>query len=1060
MKQTLLKKLILLVALIGVSFAGKSQLQASITSCNQGFTPSGVYKIQYSVRLENPSTTASITGIQLFDPLETATAFNTGCVTLIDGKSIATANRDGNTFPQMYNGGDLDAGFDHTNVGNPGDTGVFNPSSLLTDTLYPRQVITVSYCVHVDPACAGGVTELSGAGVTFVNAFTTTSSNGSPSGSITHNDFHTTETNVAANLHVPVNTPTVNFDGTYDFTNTIIITNDGSAVANNVQFNMSMEALSTAAPAIPLNTYVVTQISGAPMTVNPGYTGQGANTGILAAGQTMASGTSAAFSIAYNVGPTTNSSWRNFAVINPSYSVGAADGQAENSTHSYVSWTDAKGGHVDRYYSGSSTSDVPSSEDQCSCPSLRMRFPYTVSLNLVKTVLASAPSASLSPTTRDYTFQLVATNNGSSTVQIDNVSLIDDLTAICGAANIVGITAAPSFSSSTATTNPVFNVGFDGVGNNNIFDGASGVIDPGQQVTVVFTAEITVPCLGNNSAAFSGDDPTSTSAGVSNSSAVLNSLPVPDTAYFLTGGNPVDTCITTTELIGSNLTYGTCEAPNNGVLTNVDSCFRYTPVSNSLDTACVIICDEYAVCDTTILIFVPPLTNDTIITTSPFVCVDSTEMDGLTFSTISTCDGTGTTTSGGTVTTGSNNCVTITPNYVLGTDTTCIIICDTLLNICDTTIIVSIIPPTPDTIVMFTYGVATDTCLSTSELPGSTFTYTACGNPGNGSISNIDSCYRYIPINNLLDSSCVVICDEYGICDTTYFFYLPPFEKDTIYRGIPATGGTDSSCLSTPGTGGPYDVTSCDRTDGTYAGFLLITDDSCVVYTPPLLPFTGDTACIIICDTIVSTLLCDTTIIIYYPTPTPDTIITQLPRGGGSVVVCADTTELLGSNFTYSSCGGASSGVFSRNSENCYTYITVLPRVDTTCEIVCDENGVCDTTYFIFVPAVTPDTVITTNPIVCVDTTEMPAGYQTITACDGSVSPTTTNGGSAVIDPLTGCVTTTPDFSSSMTDTTCVIVCDTINGICDTTIIITVQPPTPDTIVQFTNGMATAACLA
>ncbi len=133
-------------------------------------------------------------------------------------------------------------------------------------------------------------------------------------------------------------------------------------------------------------------------------------------------------------------------------------------------------------------------------------------------------------------------------------------------------------------------------------------------------------------------------------------------------------------------------------------------------------------------------------------------------------------------------------------------------------------------------------------------------------------------------------------------FTMLEISCDTLFRGIATTGGTDSTCINTLGTGGPYDIGSCDGTDGTYNGFLLSFSDSCVTYSPPVLSFTGDTACVIICDTIthdsiMSVIICDTTIIVYYPTPTPDTTINVLTQDGSSVVVCSDTSQVLGDNL-------------------------------------------------------------------------------------------------------------------------------------------------------------------
>ncbi|MCF6306397.1 MAG: Ig-like domain-containing protein [Flavobacteriaceae bacterium] len=501
-----------------------AQLTVGISSCNQGYTASGVYKIQYTVALFNESYVDNISSVQLFDDLESTLAFNTGCVTQIDRNGISTGNNNGFNFPLMWTGADWDAvEFDASNPASPGAGGLFNASAVTNNILYPRQRISVSFCVYVDPACAGGQGVGANNGVTFVNAITTSSSDGSPTTSVTHNDFHTTQTTVAANLFVPVNTPVVNYDGTYDFTNTVIIKNDGAATASNVQFYLSMEPF--IADGIPINSSVVTIVSGVGA-VNGTYNGAGANTGVLAGGVSMTAGAEIILDITYNVGPTGFSGWNSFAVIDPSYTQGSADGDLETNNDTYIEWTDSEGSHVDRYYNASTGIDTPSSEDQCSCPSRAMRFPYSVSLDLQKSIIGDVPAASGVPNNRDITYQLVASNNASSNVQISNLVLTDDLTAICGASSIVGIVTSPAIASSTALVDPNINPGYDGVFDIDFFDNTSGILEPGQQVTVTFTVEMTTPCIGNNTADFGANDPTNSVAGSSSASSVMNNPPV------------------------------------------------------------------------------------------------------------------------------------------------------------------------------------------------------------------------------------------------------------------------------------------------------------------------------------------------------------------------------------------------------------------------------------------------------------------------------------------------------------------------------------------------------
>ena len=539
-------------------------------------------------------------------------------------------------------------------------------------------------------------------------------------------------------------------------------------------------------------------------------------------------------------------------------------------------------------------------------------------------------------------------------------------------------------------------------------------------------------------------------------------IPTPDSSlnYLPTFGG-LSVCADTSELIGSSLTYSMEKVPNFGIFNQnsfTSNCFTYIPVYNMLDSAIVVVCDELGVCDTSLFVFVPYTTNDTIHTYETDLCVDTMEISGV-YDTIRTCDGLGLTSSFGTVSFGSGACISISPNLVLGSDTTCIVICNNDLGICDTTVIVSFQKPISDTLVIFPNGTTINTCLNTSELAGNIFSYSVISSPLNGSMTNADSCFKYLPIVNKIDSATVVICDEFNICDTTKLIFIPAQTIDTIYRGIPKSGATDTTCISTTRTGGPYSINSCTGTDGTYDGVLFNKYDSCVVYPFNILtltlPFTGDTACVILCDTVSGVLVCDTTILVYYPIPEPDTIITILPASGRAVTVCADESELLRSGSSYSYCSIPKKGALQKTVGSCYNYNAISQGLDTACVIVCDDLDVCDTTYFIFVPPVTTDTIYTQDSTVCIDTTELPGMRTSVSTCDGSGQ--TSNGGTISFDAF-GCATISPNYIG-ITDTSCVIVCNAILGICDTTFIISVQKSTLDTIFQCIprNGQANYA---
>ncbi|QDT13085.1 DUF4347 domain-containing protein [Planctomycetes bacterium K23_9] len=79
------------------------------------------------------------------------------------------------------------------------------------------------------------------------------------------------------------------------------------------------------------------------------------------------------------------------------------------------------------------------------------------------------------------TIDLVLENTG--TVDLESLTLQDDFADQYGG-NFVGITGAPIILSSTATTDPALNADFDGSSDIELFDGASGLLQPGEQIVV------------------------------------------------------------------------------------------------------------------------------------------------------------------------------------------------------------------------------------------------------------------------------------------------------------------------------------------------------------------------------------------------------------------------------------------------------------------------------------------------------------------------------------------------------------------------------------------------
>jgi len=493
-----------------------------VYSCNQGYTASGFYKIYYTVHVFNPSYAYGATDLQITNDLKDifGGTFRDHCIEEIDRLWLASGNTlPDSTDPAMYNDGSWDTEEYSETDSTPGREGMFNESAVENNVLYPRQYISIGICLLVDPSCAGGDGDGSGNGETFDNIFDLTSSLGDSSGHLSISDFHTTETTVAGGIYVPVANPPINSDGTYDFDLVVTLHNDGNSTANDVQFFLPLYELTQ--NGIPINSYTITQTSGPSVTTNPNYDPadvSGSNTGILDDHQSLSAGDIVQFTIHYNVGPTSYSGYCLFHAPNPSMTQGNADvilpttGGLENPAQdSYVIWSDGEGDHLDRYYVLDDIADTPSSEWQCNCESNGISFNYSISLDVNKEIVNDVPAASDLRGNRDITFQIEVTNETTSDVQLENPVLQDNLAYICDASHIIQV-STPVITNSTALEDPNINTNYDGVADIDIFDNESGILKPGESVTVQFTVEFDDPCFGINYATLGGSDPSGNDA--------------------------------------------------------------------------------------------------------------------------------------------------------------------------------------------------------------------------------------------------------------------------------------------------------------------------------------------------------------------------------------------------------------------------------------------------------------------------------------------------------------------------------------------------------------------
>lgn len=525
------------VLYLTVEMSGSLLDVVDVTSCNQGYTSEGYYQIYYTIQIRNKSITrgyhdaSNIEGIQIINDLNSVFG---DCIFEIERRGIGASNVDdflGGTYPSDWNILSWDdVEFNETDA-TPGAEGLLNTGSVATAKLYPRQSLYINFCVKIDPFCNGRPNPTpSGSGIDFNNIVTvTTTTDGNETGSLEITDFHTSDTTVSANLFVQEQSPLVNYDGTYDFTDTVIITNDGNTEAQNVNFNLGLGNFID--NGIVFSTLTITQVgSGPTVQVNTTYNGD-TDTFILAPNQTLPAGETIYLQIYYIIEPISSTNNSNvFSQMNPSMTYGGLDGYDETTTAnlrrlSFVTWSDSQGTHSDRYYISTTNvtdnpqdvGEVATSTNQCICSTIRKEFIYILNLSSTKTITNINTAPNGIPEHEEITFVIRGENLSSSNVRLENVTLTDDLNSICSG-NILSVSTPVILGTSTAEQNPNINPLYNGTTDINIFDGTSGIINPNEFIEVEFTIIIANDCIGTNTSSFSGNDPLGTSNSSINAS--------------------------------------------------------------------------------------------------------------------------------------------------------------------------------------------------------------------------------------------------------------------------------------------------------------------------------------------------------------------------------------------------------------------------------------------------------------------------------------------------------------------------------------------------------------
>ncbi|GAK95363.1 GTP-binding protein EngA [Nonlabens ulvanivorans] len=252
---------------------GPGGLELNKTHCDWGYTTTDTYKIRYFGVLTNNGTDP-VYNINLTDDL--GTPFLGNAITII------SASADG----PIPLGVSQNANFNGTSIQE-----LINVPTL--SELGPGESINYGFCIEV---AAGANLDQ----VTVTNQIIATANDAATGAAyeVTASDSQRFEENtiiLSAGFEVSDPNPTINTDGTYDFSYTITLRNSGSNTATNIQYSDVFDHL--VASGVPVNSFSLNSKTGVLME-NAGFDGAsgtlgGSTSDLLMSGQSMAPNTSA-----------------------------------------------------------------------------------------------------------------------------------------------------------------------------------------------------------------------------------------------------------------------------------------------------------------------------------------------------------------------------------------------------------------------------------------------------------------------------------------------------------------------------------------------------------------------------------------------------------------------------------------------------------------------------------------------------------------------------------------------------------------------------------------------
>lgn len=293
---------------------------------------------------------------------------------------------------------------------------------------------------------------------------------------------------------------------------------------------------------------------------------------------------------------------------------------------------------------------------------------------------------------------------------------------------------------------------------------------------------------------------------------------------------------------------------------------------------------------------------------------------------------------------------------VPGMDTLCMIVCDDF-GICDTTIIIITVirQPGPVKIIRDTIAIGQRVieCCDTSDLNLKgiiTSIENACpdlsGDQVHFDLNRVNFCVEYLGLDLGTDTACIVFCDDLGFCDTVLFI-VTAVEGRVIYDTIYIQVDTVTYCFDPIKL--PHQLSlirdDCPALSGGIISFEIDTVDFCLTYSGD---FIGtDTICIQIGDNGGNSV--QYLFVITVRTTVPETICDTIYINE-TVTFCPDRSEFSSvtmqriENFCPDE-GGSAVEFITNTTTFCVEYSGIEIGRDSACIVLCDKNGVCDTTY-------------------------------------------------------------------------------------------------------------------